>query len=257
MFPVVNMHFNYVPRSLPEAPDVAGRLAQILDGVRDLAARHAARNWVLIPVTLLLSAYLSSVARRFASLAARLAAGPLRHRPPRPRPPHPEAAAERPAAKPRVPVRFGWLIEWLGYHAVGRGSQLRHVLANDPEMAAIMAASPQAGRILRPLCRMLGLAPGPDLPPSLFPPRAAKAPSGSIPHERSREPSGSSSRAPDVTLESITRSPPDGHRDPGAAPDARVKPWQDVPTITGPSSDAALDAIEQAVGSPPRVPTLA
>ncbi len=245
MFPVVNMHFNYVPRSLPEPPDVAGRLAQILDGVRDLAARHAARNWVLIPVTLLLSAYLSSVARRFASLAARLAAGPLRHRPPRPRPPRHDAAAERPAAKPRVPVRFGWLIEWLGYHAVGRGSQLRHVLANDAEMAAIMAASPQAGRILRPLCRMLGLAPGPDLPPSLFPPRVVKA-RHSVPSPESAQDGPGRSAASGLGRGTTLRSRPDDGCQAGLAKEAGVRRGPDLTTIARQSGDSAPHAAEAA-----------
>jgi hypothetical protein len=41
-------------------------------------------------------------------------------------------------------------------------SQLEYLLA-DPEMTALLAEVPQAGRILRPLCHMLGIAPGPAL----------------------------------------------------------------------------------------------
>ncbi|MBV8524819.1 MAG: hypothetical protein JOY71_22335 [Acetobacteraceae bacterium] len=40
--------------------------------------------------------------------------------------------------------------------------QVRRLLA-DPEMAALLAGSPQAGHILRPLCRMLGIQPEPGL----------------------------------------------------------------------------------------------
>ncbi len=203
----VNAYFNHVPRSLPEAPDLAGRLGQILDGLRDLAAMHAARNWALIPVTLLLSAYLSSVARRFASLAGRFAAGPLRVRPPRPRTATPDPARERGRPKPRVPTRFFWLIDWLGYHAAGRGAQLRHMLAHDPQMAALLAASPQGGRILRPLCRMLGMEPGPDLPPSLFPSRAAKA----TRHDPATPDAPAAARAPSPQAVSLRSSGDDLH----------------------------------------------
>ncbi|MBV8522612.1 MAG: hypothetical protein JOY71_10905 [Acetobacteraceae bacterium] len=39
---------------------------------------------------------------------------------------------------------------------------MQYLLA-DPEMAALLADVPQAGRILRPLCRMLGIRPEPEL----------------------------------------------------------------------------------------------
>ncbi len=172
MWPIVNMYFNYVPRPVPEPTNLSERLATVLGGLRDIAALHAGRNWALIPVTLLFSAYLGSVIRRFTALAARLAAGPLRTRPPRSTPPN--RTRERAPRKSRLPARFAWVVDWLGYHAAGRGSQLRYLLTEDAEMAALLAASPQGGRIFRPLCRMMGIAPAPDLPPSLFPPPAAK-----------------------------------------------------------------------------------
>src|SRR6185312_11003612 len=53
-----------------------------------------------------------------------------------------------------------WLIRLGGYKAAAYGSLLQHLLA-DPEMAALIAAAPQLGRVLRPLCRMLGIDPGP------------------------------------------------------------------------------------------------
>ncbi len=167
------MDLNYVPPTMVEPTNLPERVATILNGLRDLAARHAVRNWVLIPVTVLFSAYLGSVIRRFTALAARVAAGTMRLRPPRPK--RPDIARDRGPPKPRLPSRVGWVIEWLGYHAMGRSSQLRHLFTDDPEMVALMAASPQGGRIFRPLCRMLRIEPGPDLPPSLFPPRREKA----------------------------------------------------------------------------------
>jgi len=54
------------------------------------------------------------------------------------------------------PGRFGWLVRLASYHAAGYGSQLRAVLGQ-PEMIALLRAAPQAGRILRPVCRMLAV----------------------------------------------------------------------------------------------------
>jgi hypothetical protein len=64
-----------------------------------------------------------------------------------------EAAARR----VRVwPLGFCWLIRMMGWQAAGYGSQLRAVL-EQPEMVALLVAAPQAARILRPVCRMLGI----------------------------------------------------------------------------------------------------
>ncbi len=60
----------------------------------------------------------------------------------------------KPAA--RLPRRFGWLVRLAGSEAACFGSQLQTVM-NTPEMVALLAASPQAKRILRPLCRALAL----------------------------------------------------------------------------------------------------
>jgi hypothetical protein len=54
------------------------------------------------------------------------------------------------------PGRFGWLVRAASWHAAGYGSQLAHVL-RQPEMVALLLASPQARRILRPVCRMLAV----------------------------------------------------------------------------------------------------
>ena len=55
-----------------------------------------------------------------------------------------------------LPRRFGWLVQAGGHQAAGFGLQLQTVL-NTPEMVELLAASPQAGRILRPLCRALAM----------------------------------------------------------------------------------------------------
>jgi hypothetical protein len=70
---------------------------------------------------------------------------------------------------PALPRKFGWLVVMGGSEAVCYGSQLQHVL-NTPVMAELLAASPQAVRILRPLCRALAM----ELPWTVAEPRARK-----------------------------------------------------------------------------------
>ena len=53
-----------------------------------------------------------------------------------------------------LPCRFGWLVRAAAWRAAVYGGQLQLVL-EQPEMVELLKASPQAGRILRPLCRML------------------------------------------------------------------------------------------------------
>jgi hypothetical protein len=54
------------------------------------------------------------------------------------------------------PWRFGWLVRAAAYRAAVYGIQLR-VILEQPEMVALLRASPQAVRILRPVCRMLAV----------------------------------------------------------------------------------------------------
>ena len=55
-----------------------------------------------------------------------------------------------------LPCRFGWLVRAAAYRAAVYGIQLR-VILEQPEMVALLRASPQAVRILRPVCRMLAV----------------------------------------------------------------------------------------------------
>ena len=54
------------------------------------------------------------------------------------------------------PTRFAWLVVLGAWGVAGCGGQLRIVLER-PEMVALLLASPQAVRILTPLCRMLAV----------------------------------------------------------------------------------------------------
>ena len=132
--------------------------------------------------------YIRRVATRFDRLVARVIAGtPLRQT-------RPSAATGATAVAPgdnlssglatakassgsrkiRLPQGHAWIVYALGYHAAGYASQLRHLLG-EPDMAEFLAANPQAVRLLRPLCRMLGVITF-DPPPDPKPARAPKPP---------------------------------------------------------------------------------
>ncbi len=166
-------------------PSPASRFRAILAALCDRVAAEGHRRGIAGPFLILIWTRL----RRLADRLAAALDGP--RRPPRAR--HP-ATASRPAplrpapARPHpLPRRFGWLGSLIPGGAAAAG-QLRHLL-NDPEIAALAAASPAAGRALRPLCHALGLRPPPALrrpkipdpapdpaPKSVLPPPRAPAP---------------------------------------------------------------------------------
>ena len=120
--------------------------------------------------------FLSHTQRRLAALHARFAAGKLPAAPRRRATPTPRPAADRPRPEPppsdmpRGPV---FLEYGLGWSAI----DLRALL-DDPEMRALLAAAPQAGRILRPLWRKISPDPLPEalrLPKRPRRPRAPRA----------------------------------------------------------------------------------
>jgi len=168
----------------PNAPSLSARLTAIIDHLcQAAAARLAATARLRVrqpageasagrpktlsgPLLILLWTRLQALSRRLAALAAWAAAGRaltrrrglnVAPRAPTRRPP--------PAPFPRLPHKFAWLVR-LVPEAACYGSQLRHLLA-EPEMAALLAASPQARRLVRPLCRMLAVPPPavPGAPP--------------------------------------------------------------------------------------------
>jgi hypothetical protein len=142
---------------------IAGCFARIVEDLcRTVAARGGARGPVPRlpgPLVILIWTRLRHLAGRFARLAAdagapaRPAASPRTRRASA----HPPTAPDAPDAErlPRLPRGHAWLIR-LVPEAAGYASQLRHLLA-DPEMAALLAATPRLAQILRPLCHALGL----------------------------------------------------------------------------------------------------
>lgn len=139
---------------MPAAPPAAEPFGRILDLLCRAVAARGVGGWLGgLPVILIWSR-LRRLAENFARLAERLAAG-TPPGPPRPR--HHASRPNRPKPPHRLPQGTAWLVRLVPEAASG-AAQLRHLLA-DPEMAALVAASPQAGRLLRPLCRMLGVDP--------------------------------------------------------------------------------------------------
>ena len=160
----------------------ADRFAFIIESLCQAAAARVARppyrpQGLAGPFILLLAARLRRMAVRFATLAAHVQAGTLpapRHRKRSGHCERSEAISSRtppPASsKDRLPTRFAWLIRLVPEVGSFR-SQFCHLL-QDAEIATLLAAAPQVGRILRPLCRMLGIKLLPTVvPPALIPPR--------------------------------------------------------------------------------------
>ncbi len=153
----------------------------------DWVDRNPRNRDVLGPLALLLWKYLQRTTRRLAALHAQFAAGtlaPRKDRAPRRAAEPAESTPPKRSTLPSGPVlaRFGagYLGAWL------------LALVDDPEMQALLAASPQAGRLLRPLWRRLTNDPLPAplrLPPKpprseppLAPAALAEAPGEATPH---------------------------------------------------------------------------
>ncbi len=129
-------------------------LTLIVGGLKQVMWRHLG-DPAVGPLISLLWNRLSRLTRRFDALVARLDAGrPAATYRKRTRP---ARAAPDPGAL-RLPRERFWLIRLLPHQAAAYGSQLQALLA-DPQTAALLAAAPEAGRILRPLCRLLGVHP--------------------------------------------------------------------------------------------------
>jgi hypothetical protein len=142
-------------------------LAGLIDGLCAAVAAHGVRGLLTAPLILLLWSRLRRMAVRARRLANRMAAGaplstPRRQAAPRSRPSRPYV---------RLPRGVLWLVKVVPATASGAAG-LRFLL-DDPEMAAL-TDSPPMRRLLRPLCRMLGVKPPPAAKPA--PPAAAAVP---------------------------------------------------------------------------------
>ena len=141
------------------APETVRRFGVILGALATLIAARFLRRPDLLGLIVPLWRWLNRAVRRLERAVARpeVARAVVAKR---------EAKRERaagvPAAGVRLPGGRGWLVRVLGHEAAGYASQLQHLL-NEPEMQALLAARPAMGRVLRPVCRMLGVTEMPGL----------------------------------------------------------------------------------------------
>ncbi len=175
------------------------------------------------PLVGVLLNYLVHTRRRLDALHARFVAGKLPAAPrgrATSRPAAERARAERrPPAIPPGPVFVEYGIGWFADHL--------RALLDDPEMRALLAASPQAGRLLRPLWRKL--TPDP-LPETLRePPRPRRAKPLRV--ARQESPGGNPSPRPSPLSrgEGEVARPAWGYPAPGAEPSPPRPPWPKPP----------------------------
>ena len=131
-------------------------LSTLIRCLRGSVGGWGLRGWLGVALSMLLYRRLGEIAGRMERLAARFAAGRLWRLEGRARGAA-QAVGKRRAGGTRIwPGGFGWLVKAASWQAAGYGSQLRAVLET-PDMVALLAAAPQARRVLLPLCRMLAV----------------------------------------------------------------------------------------------------
>ncbi len=131
------------------APGLAQTFALIVAGLCRTTASRIVIDRSAGPLLVRIFRRLHRLAARLTSLFARIQAG----KNPRPRAARPTTGPGR--RKPRLPDSSGWLLRLVPGTAEYAGQV--QALLDDPQTAALLEAAPQAGRILRPLCRMLAI----------------------------------------------------------------------------------------------------
>jgi hypothetical protein len=176
---------------------------------------------------------LTRAGERFALLARRFHDGTLA--PPKPRatrrkpPPPADDAAPRTRPPPILPRHFGWLCGLVPAWAAGAGSQMQHLLQN-PELEAMAKASPEVGKLIRPLLWMTG-----QMPPAYLalPARTRRARAGLPPGpRRPRAPRAT----PAAAVESFPAVPPPPRQPPEAllvTPVIDTEMWSHYSLIPG------------------------
>ena len=148
------------------APEVVRRLAMILAGIAAVVAQRFLRQPRLVGLTVPLWGWLRRSAQRFEAAVARprvvraVVTGSVTEAPEAPEVPEVPEVLPRTVrvapARVRLPAGKAWLVRALGWEVAGYGSQLAALLG-EAEMQKLLAEVPSVGRILRPLCRMLGV----------------------------------------------------------------------------------------------------
>ena len=146
------MNYSPSPFSVPvAAPELARRFAWIMAGLGALIAARFLRMPHLSGFTVQLWGYLNRAVRRFHRALTRPA---TKVRATRVRVARGDAERSPPVA---FPSGRGWIVRELGWEAAAYLTAMETLLAEMGTQAAL-AHAPGAGRILRPICRMLGVS---------------------------------------------------------------------------------------------------
>ena len=145
------MNASSEPFGLPDtAPALARRFAVIMAGLGALIARRFLKIPRLSGFTVRLWTYLNRAVRRFhRALTTQAKACAKRARADRP-----AVVGTRPTG---LPSGHGWIVRELGWEAAAYLGAMETLLAEVATRVA-MADAPSAGRVLRPICRMLGVS---------------------------------------------------------------------------------------------------
>lgn len=157
------VHGLFVHPSIPLS--ASDRFAMVIDGLCRAVAARGSERVMSSALIILIWTRLRRCNVRFQALVVQIITGALRAGSAGPRGAKAQATPAAPRVcrpilsgieRPVVPRGFAWLLVLVPTTAAGFASQLRHLLT-DPEMVALLSATPQMGELLRPLCRMLGL----------------------------------------------------------------------------------------------------
>ena len=162
-----------------------------------------------IPLRVLIGTRITDIRVRFYRLAEQIAAGTYKPRRPSAKP-RKRSATPRPWQPSPLPTHFGWLYtlmpsEMYRLSVVGPRNQLERLLRDDPEMAALIQAAPDAMRQpLRSLCWMLAI----KAPPILARPRRPRRPKVTPAPPPAGKPKAQCPKAPQPTHREKTVSAP-------------------------------------------------
>ncbi len=144
--------------SILDFTSLAGRFAQIIDDLCHTVPKFIARDRTAGPLIILIFNHLRRLGRQFAGLATRVQTGTL----PAPRRRSTVRRAGLTRAPGPLPTGFAWLGNLMPETRV-YGCRLQQLVLNDPEMAALIAACPQAARIVRSILWMTTQRPVPAI----------------------------------------------------------------------------------------------
>ena len=163
---------------LTALPTLSFGIGYVVATLREVLGRGHQAGRISTAVMFLVARRMETMRRRILRMLEQMQAGTLvvRRAPAvrvrEVRPPVEGEVARRVSAPVVWPRGAMWLVRSEGYPAAGMGLQFAHLLGH-PEMQALLLAAPQAARLLRPMCRMLGVATSlldPRLPPPSFVP---------------------------------------------------------------------------------------